>query len=81
MPWVQFEMKANFEYRLQDSVYETSSTIESKLHDAATELLCNILRALRGPDADCVLDINLYTKIASFEPAYHTSVACEDIEK
>jgi hypothetical protein len=69
------------EFLFQEGIYDTSSTIESKLHDAATELLCNVLRALRGPDSDCVLDINLYTKIAAFESAYHTAVARENIEK
>lgn len=74
-------MKLMFRCSVQEKIYETSSTIESKLHDAATELLCNLLRALRGPDADSILDINLYSKIAAFESSYHAAVARENIEK
>lgn len=62
-------------------VYENESCIESKLHDAATDLLCNILKTLRGGGASSILDVNLCTKIAAFEYAYHMSVACESTEK
>lgn len=62
-------------------MYENESCIESKLHDAATDLLCNILKTLRGGGASSILDVNLCTKIAAFEYAYHMSVACESTEK
>lgn len=62
-------------------MYKNSSCIESKLHDAATDLLCNVFKILRSPEANCVLDRNLCEKIAAFENAYHISVACESTEK
>ncbi len=62
-------------------MYERSTNIESKIHDAATDLLCCVLRSLHDRDAACLLNSNLLSKIAAFESAYHTSVARESEEK
>lgn len=62
-------------------MYDSPPNIQSKLHDAASDLLCTILQGIKSPPDDDVSNINLISKIAAFENAYHMSVAREDEEK
>ncbi|XKL63826.1 hypothetical protein PGB90_006190 [Kerria lacca] len=64
-----------------DEIYEAPTKIESRLHDAATDLLCCVLRCLRDSQANNILNVNVFSKIAAFENAYHSSVARESTEK
>lgn len=62
-------------------MYENETNINSKLHDAASDVVCNFLKGLRHSHLSHMLDSNLFDKIAAFEKAYHISVAREAIEK
>lgn len=62
-------------------MYDRPVNIKSKLHDAASDLMCTLLIGLRNPPFDDVFNMNFISKIANFENAYHISVAREDEEK
>lgn len=65
----------------------------SQLHETATDCICVILQALgedsntnRGSDNEISaqlqdLQSRLFTSVTNLEPAYHFSVAHEDMEK
>lgn len=62
-------------------MYDRSVNLKSKLHDAASDLMCTILHGIKSSLFDDVSNVNLISKIADFENAYHISVAREDEEK
>lgn len=64
-----------------DDTFENESNMNSKLHDAASDVVCNFLKGLRSSHLNHILDRNLFNEIAAFEKAYHISVAKECTEK
>lgn len=56
-----------------------------KLHDSSTECLCALLSCLEANNnrynIDPLLEMQIFNGVCALEPAYHTSVAHEDIDK